>query len=153
MKKYFYAIILILSISQVHSKANEEVPITKTKREVIAKLPPITYETLRRLEKRRGVSYKEDELRSVLQSAEFTREQAVVLQEFCVKKENAAICSSPSTTPRAGSSWTSMPTNPIAAAPTYSTRSKLPVRSLSSNYSLTTTASSPPALPARKRSR
>ncbi|MBW3512091.1 hypothetical protein [Janthinobacterium sp. NKUCC06_STL] len=88
MKKYFYALILILSASQVHSKANEVVPLPK--RAVIAKLSPITDEALRRLEIRRGVSYKDDELSSALQSAEFTREHAEVLQEFCKKKENAA---------------------------------------------------------------
>ncbi|WP_454776838.1 hypothetical protein [Janthinobacterium tructae] len=88
MKKYLYATILILSASLAHSKTNEEVPLTK--REAIAIGFPLAAETLRRLEIRRRVSFKNDELSSALQSAEFTREYAVVRQEFCGKKENAA---------------------------------------------------------------
>ncbi|WP_143450036.1 hypothetical protein [Janthinobacterium sp. BJB304] len=88
MEKYIYAIILILSASQVHSKASRaEAPLTN--REVIEKVSPVAAEALRRLEVRRGVSYKDDQLNSVMQNSEFKREHVAVHHEFCDKKENA----------------------------------------------------------------
>ena len=87
MKKYLCATILILSASLAHSKASEKVPLTK--REVIERVSPVAAEALHRLETRRGVSYKDDELNSAMQNPEYKREHAAVHQEFCAKKENA----------------------------------------------------------------
>ena len=88
MKKYLYATILILSASQAYSRAaSPEVPLTK--RELIEKVSPVALESLRRLEVRRGISFKNDELISVMQGAEYKREHAAVHHEFCAKKENA----------------------------------------------------------------
>lgn len=89
MKKYLYTIVLILSASQVHSKAaSAEAPLMR--REVIEKVSPVAAEALRRLEVRRGVSYGDDELNLVMQNSEYKREHAVVHQKFCAKKPNAA---------------------------------------------------------------
>ena len=88
MKKYLYAIILILSAAQAHSNATSA-ERSLTKREVIEKASPVAAEALRRLEVRRGVSYKNYELNSIMQNSEFKREHATVHHEFCAKKENA----------------------------------------------------------------
>lgn len=88
MQKYLYTIILILSASQVDSKAaSADAPLTR--REVIEKVSPVAAEALRRLEVRRGVSYKDDELNSVMENSEFKREHVAVHHEFCDRKENA----------------------------------------------------------------
>ncbi|WP_143450454.1 hypothetical protein [Janthinobacterium sp. BJB446] len=88
MKKYLYAIIIILSAAHAHSNATSAEG-SLSKREVIEKVSPVAAEALRRLEVRRGVSYKNYELNSVMQNSEYRREYATVHYEFCAKKENA----------------------------------------------------------------
>lgn len=89
MKKYLYTMILILSALQVHSKA-ATAEAALTRREVLEKVSPVATETLRRLEVRRGASYKDDKLNSLLQNSEFKREHGLVHREFCERKANAA---------------------------------------------------------------